>query len=122
LFTAFDTRTGKVYHTAGQRKRQVGFITLLEPVHYSWMNQVEQWFSILQRKRLGTVNFADKKELAERLDAFVPEWNSHAHFSLVQQVLLDEAEKSGDYVEATKQEFDAMEEEALDLLRKRKSS
>ena len=79
MFTAFDTRTGKVYHTAGQRKRQVGFITLLEPVHYSWMNQVEQWFSILQRKRLGTVNFADKKELAERLDAFVPEWNSHAH-------------------------------------------
>jgi len=49
------------------------------PVHCSWMNQVEQWFSILQRKRLGIVNFADKKELAERLDAFVREWNSHAH-------------------------------------------
>ena len=49
------------------------------PVHCSWMNQVEQWFSILQRKRLGIANFADKKELAERLDAFVREWNSHAH-------------------------------------------
>lgn len=49
------------------------------PVHCSWMNQVEQWFSILQRKRLGIANFADKKELAERLDAFVSEWNSHAH-------------------------------------------
>ena len=43
------------------------------------MNQVEQWFSILQRKRLGIVNFADKKALAERLDAFVREWNQHAH-------------------------------------------
>ena len=49
------------------------------PVHCSWMNQVEQWFSILQRKRLGIANFADKKHLAERLDAFVIEWNSHAH-------------------------------------------
>jgi transposase len=122
LFTAFDTRTGKVYHTTGERKRQIEFIALLEkvdreidpsvttihivldnlrmhkgklvkawltqhprfqfhhpPVHCSWMNQVEQWFSILQRKRLGIVNFADKKELAERLDAFVREWNSQAH-------------------------------------------
>jgi DDE superfamily endonuclease len=27
------------------------------PVHCSWMNQVEQWFSILQRKRLVAPNF-----------------------------------------------------------------
>ena len=122
LFAAFDTRTGKVYHTTGERKRQVEFITLLEklereidpfvtavhivldnlrmhkgklvrawlakhprfqfhhpPVHCSWMNQVEQWFSILQRKRLGIANFADKKELADRLDAFVEQWNRRAH-------------------------------------------
>ena len=49
------------------------------PVHCSWMNQVEQWFSILQRKRLGIINFADKKALTQRIDAFVREWNSHAH-------------------------------------------
>jgi transposase len=122
LFAAFDTRTGKVYHCTGERKRQIEFIQLLEildgefeasitavhivldnlrmhkgklvqawlikhprfhfhhpPVHCSWMNQVEQWFSILQRKRLGVVNFADKQELAERLNAFVLEWNAHAH-------------------------------------------
>ena len=30
------------------------------PVHCSWMNQVEQWFSILQRKRLRIADFADK--------------------------------------------------------------
>jgi transposase len=29
------------------------------PVHCSWMNQVEQWFSILTRKRLRAPNFAD---------------------------------------------------------------
>ena len=26
---------------------------------FSWMNQVEQWFSILQRKRLTAPNFPD---------------------------------------------------------------
>ena len=41
------------------------------PVHCSWMNQVEQWFSILQRKRLSAPNFADLDALEERLLAFV---------------------------------------------------
>jgi transposase len=49
------------------------------PVHCSWMNQVEQWFSILQRKRLAIADFADKAELAERLQAFIAEWNQVAH-------------------------------------------
>jgi transposase len=49
------------------------------PVHCSWMNQVEQWFSILQRKRLAIADFADKAALAEKLHAFVREWNEHAH-------------------------------------------
>jgi transposase len=122
LFAAFDTRSGKVYHSTAERKRQVDFIVLLDqlereidpgvtaihlvldnlkmhkgkqvqawlaqhprfrfhhpPVHCSWMNQVEQWFSILQRKRFGIANFADKQDLAERLDTFVREWNTPAH-------------------------------------------
>jgi transposase len=49
------------------------------PVHCSWMNQVEQWFSILQRKRLQIADFADKQHLAERLLACVAEWNEYAH-------------------------------------------
>jgi transposase len=49
------------------------------PVHCSWMNQVEQWFSILQRKRLRVADFADLAQLAERLQAFVAEWNQRAH-------------------------------------------
>ena len=49
------------------------------PVHCSWMNQVEQWFSILQRKRLRIADFADKTALAERLHAFISEWNQVAH-------------------------------------------
>ena len=49
------------------------------PVHCSWMNQVEQWFSILQRKRLTIADFADKAELAAQLKAFIAEWNEVAH-------------------------------------------
>jgi len=43
------------------------------------MNQVEQWFSILQRKRLKIANFKDKQALAERFANFIAEWNAHAH-------------------------------------------
>ena len=49
------------------------------PVHCSWMNQVEQWFSILQRKRLKIADFADKKVLSQRLKAFIDQWNTVAH-------------------------------------------
>jgi DDE superfamily endonuclease len=49
------------------------------PVHCSWMNQVEQWFSILQRKRLSAPNFADLDALEERILAFIDEWNQQAH-------------------------------------------
>jgi hypothetical protein len=37
------------------------------------MHQVEQWFAILQRKRLQIADCADKKPLAERLISFVIE-------------------------------------------------
>jgi hypothetical protein len=43
------------------------------------MNQVEQWFSIVQRKRLRILDFSDLDRLAERLMTFVAEWNLHAH-------------------------------------------
>jgi hypothetical protein len=49
------------------------------PGHCSWMNQVEQWFSILQPKRLAIADFADEAALVERLKAFVQEGNVHAH-------------------------------------------
>jgi transposase len=49
------------------------------PVHCSWMNQVEQWFSILQRKRLRIANFASKADLRDQLMAFIAEYNQYAH-------------------------------------------
>lgn len=49
------------------------------PVHCSWMNQVEQWFSILRRKRLRAPNFVDLQDLAEKIQRFISEWNEIAH-------------------------------------------
>lgn len=49
------------------------------PVHCSWMNQVEQWFSILQRKRFRLVDFASKEDLRLKIGQFISEWNAHAH-------------------------------------------
>jgi hypothetical protein len=49
------------------------------PVHCSWMNQIEQWFSILVRKRLRIADFASKAHLKERLEAFICEWNERSH-------------------------------------------
>lgn len=49
------------------------------PVHCSWMNQVEQWFSILRRKRLVAPNFADLADLAAKIEKFINEWNEVAH-------------------------------------------
>lgn len=55
------------------------FVCWFLPVHCSWMNQIEQWFGLVQRKRLRISDFIDLDHLAERLMTFVAEWNAHAH-------------------------------------------
>jgi hypothetical protein len=55
------------------------FVVHFTPVHCSWMNQVEQWFSIVQRKRLRIVDFDSKDHLREKIEQFIQEWNQHAH-------------------------------------------
>jgi DDE superfamily endonuclease len=40
------------------------------PIHASWLNQIEIYFSILQRKALTPNAFADLDALAERICAF----------------------------------------------------
>jgi hypothetical protein len=60
-------------------KKHPRFRMHFTPVHCSWMNQVEQWFSILQRKRFAGPNFADVHELHRKIRAFISEWNQIAH-------------------------------------------
>ena len=45
------------------------------PKHASWINQVEIWFGILQRRVLALGDFASRDELAERIDGFIAHWN-----------------------------------------------
>jgi hypothetical protein len=54
------------------------FHTHFTPVHCSWMNQVEQWFSILTRKRLSAPNFADVEHLETAITQFIDQWNERA--------------------------------------------
>jgi transposase len=49
------------------------------PVHCSWMNQVEQWFSIFQRKRLRIADVESTALLQAKIEPFIREWNQHKH-------------------------------------------
>jgi transposase len=55
------------------------FVLHFTPVHCSWLNQVEQWFSILQRTRSRIVDCAAKAELQAKLMPFIAEWNGVVH-------------------------------------------
>ena len=48
------------------------------PVHASWLNQIEIYFSILQRKAIAPVDFADLDDLAERNLSFQDRYNATA--------------------------------------------
>jgi transposase len=48
------------------------------PVHASWLNQVEIYFSILQRKAISPNDFADLNELSERIISFQDRYNTTA--------------------------------------------
>ena len=48
------------------------------PVHCSWMNQVEQFFSIVQRKRLVASRFESLEHLEQQLLRFIEQWNQTA--------------------------------------------
>ncbi|MFN8506193.1 MAG: transposase [Dehalococcoidia bacterium] len=44
-----------------------------------WLNQVEQWFGILQRKLLARPNHPSAAALADTIEGFVERWNKAAH-------------------------------------------
>ena len=47
------------------------------PKHASWMNQIEIWFGILQRRIVRHGDFASRNALAERIDGFIAHWNRY---------------------------------------------
>jgi transposase len=51
------------------------FRFVFTPKHASWLNQIEIWFSILQRRVIRYGDFADVNDLARKLVAFIRHWN-----------------------------------------------
>lgn len=50
------------------------------PKHASWLNQVECWFSILERRVLRHASFPDVATVNERVEGFIAHWNeAEAH-------------------------------------------
>jgi transposase len=48
------------------------------PTRSSWLNQVETWFSILQRQSLNGASFTAVQQLQEHIDAFIATYNQTA--------------------------------------------
>ncbi|MDT3447044.1 transposase [Pseudofrankia sp. BMG5.37] len=53
-------------------------ILIHTPKHASWLNQVEIFFSFVQRKVVAPCDFASLDELADTLTAFVARYNTTA--------------------------------------------
>lgn len=48
------------------------------PTHASWLNQVELWFSILERQLLARGSFPDVPDLSAKIMAFIEDYNARA--------------------------------------------
>jgi transposase/DNA-binding CsgD family transcriptional regulator len=51
------------------------FRFLFTPLHASWVNQVEIWFSILARRILKHASFPTAEDLVQAVEGFVAYWN-----------------------------------------------
>ena len=45
------------------------------PKHASWVNQIEIWFGIVQRRVLRYGDFADARQMERHLLGFIRHWN-----------------------------------------------
>jgi putative transposase len=48
------------------------------PTYSSWLNQVERWFAIITRRAIRRGSFRSVKELTEKIDQFVSNYNEKA--------------------------------------------
>jgi transposase len=55
------------------------FTVTYTPKHASWLNMVEQWFSILTRKLLRRGDFASQEDLENQITEFTIGYNKTAH-------------------------------------------
>ena len=61
--------------TAFNARHQGRFTFVYTPTHASWLNQIECWFSILERRVLRHGSFATVSEVVGRVEGFIAHWN-----------------------------------------------
>ncbi len=74
LNTHRDTSSG-AFISEWNRKHGNRFVFHYTPTHGSWLNQIELWFSILSRRVLRYGSFASARDLVEKVEAFIGQWN-----------------------------------------------
>ena len=57
------------------KKHNRRFEFVYTPIHASWVNQIEQWFSVLQRRLLRHGSFEHVGHLKDRVEGFIRWWN-----------------------------------------------
>ena len=80
VFWIVDNGSSHRGHKAVERveRRWPNLVLVHLPVHASWLNQIEIYYSIVQRKLLEPNDFTDLTELARALNAFEQHWNQIA--------------------------------------------
>ena len=73
LNTHGDGKTGR--WTLFNKQNEGRFRFVRTPIHASWLNQVEIWFSILQRRVIRFGDFKSADMLADRVLGFARVWN-----------------------------------------------
>lgn len=63
--------------TAFNRAHQERFSFIYTPKHASWVNQIECFFSILQRVAINRASFTSKEQLRETVLNFIAHWNAN---------------------------------------------
>lgn len=53
------------------------FTFVYTPLHASWVNQVEIWFSIVERRILRRASFESIEALVRRVEGFAEHWNTY---------------------------------------------
>jgi len=64
-WTRFNERHGNRFHF------------VYTPIHASWVNQIEIWFSLLQRRVLQHADFPSAEDLRHAVLGFMAEWNRY---------------------------------------------
>jgi len=63
------------YWVEFNKKHGDRFDFVYTPKHGSWLNQIEIWFGILQRKKLKNGSFTSEEELRTAVVKFIKKWN-----------------------------------------------